>query len=677
MLLHSLHLKVSIFLLACLTASFTNNVHAGTGYAGTEFKPIESKLASNFEQRKIYNQLIYLIKSNQRTKYKQTLAKVDEKIRDYPLYPYIEYTEKVHRISRQSEPQIQAFTAQYQDTPLANQLRQRWLRNLAKHNKWTTYLKHYQPQDGNAKNLCSMAYALYKTGKVDEAFSLANDLWLVDYSQPDACDSIFKVWREAGNLSSNMAWQRFTLALDANKASLATYLVRFLHKDDKALANTALLVHKRPRTIKQHRKFAKQNKKMKGVILHGLKRLARKDAISALDQLEKYKSTQTFDENSLRETYLYIGIRIASLPEADSHLFRFPSDILNDQLIIEKQLLSALRQLKWDIALSHINRLKIEDQSAERWQYWKARILVQSELVDIREAGIRIYQSLSKERSFYGFLAADFLKKKYRYNNHTVNVAQEEILALEETPGIQRALELFILGEKTQARREWRFTTKDFSAKEHHIAAYLAQKWGWYKQSIQSTISARNRNDLNIRFPFAYTHNFISGARASDIPLSWSLGIARQESAFMPDARSGAGALGIMQVMPSTAKYVLREKKAPSNTQLTNPETNIQIGSSYLGQLLRQFDYSRVLASAAYNAGPTRARRWRDDKLPLDVWIETIPFKETRSYVINVLMFSSIYQHKLNNQALLFSPQELDLSGQMSLIDPLVSRPNP
>ena len=671
---NALSLIGSLCLLSFCISTFMSGAQAGTGYAGTEFKGEESKRVSNFDKREIYKDLIYLIKSNQRTKYKQTLAQVGLKIRDYPLHPYIEYTEKAYRISRQTESGIHSFISQYQDTPLANQLRQKWLGNLAKNSEWVTFLKDYQEQGASSKNKCYQAYALYKTGKIEEAFSLANNLWLVNHSQPDACDSIFKVWKDTGKLTRDIAWERFALSLEANKVSLASYLLRFLHKADKALAGNYLLVHRRPSNVKQHRRFSQKDDQTQGVILHGLKRLARKDPISALNHLEKYAVKQNFNNDALKETYLYIATRLASSSENMSTLDRIPSDIANDQGIIEKQVLNSLRQLKWDKALSQLNRLDAKDQDSERWQYWKARALAQSKVDENRVIGNHIYETLSKERSFYGFLAADALIKDYQYNINAVDVTQEEILALEETPGIQRALELFILGEKTQARREWRFTTKDFSAKEHQIAAYLAQKWGWYKQSIQSTIQAKNRNDLKTRFPFAYTHDFISGARASDIPLSWSLGIARQESAFMPDAKSAAGALGIMQILPSTAQYVLKEKKTPSNKRLTDPKINISIGSTYLGQLLRKFDYSRVLASAAYNAGPSRVKKWRDDSLPLDVWIETIPFKETRSYVINVLMFSSIYQHRLNNQALLFSPQELALSRQQALDKSFVSR---
>ena len=236
-----------------------------------------------------------------------------------------------------------------------------------------------------------------------------------------------------------------------------------------------------------------------------------------------------------------------------------------------------------------------------------------------------------------------------------------KVHALEETPAFNEPLSFFTLQEATRARREWNFTTKGYSDIELRIAARVAEKWGWHEQAIRAMIKAKAWDDLSPRFPLAYRDNFVSKARSEDIPVTWSLAIARQESAFMADARSSAGALGLMQLMPATAREVARESnfRLKSNQELTIPETNIELGTAYLGKMFRRFSHNRILASAAYNAGPTRVQRWIDPDLPADIWIETIPFKETRNYVQNVLVFAAIYGRKLGQQTPMIYQHEL------------------
>jgi soluble lytic murein transglycosylase len=180
-------------------------------------------------------------------------------------------------------------------------------------------------------------------------------------------------------------------------------------------------------------------------------------------------------------------------------------------------------------------------------------------------------------------------------------------------------------------------------------------------------IDAGAWNHLDHRFPIAYADTFITHARRANIPVQWSLAIARQESAFMTDAKSSSGALGVMQLMPATAKQVAAKigVSFPNNRTLTSPDTNIRLGTNYLGQMLRKYDNNRILASAAYNAGPRRVNQWLNQNVPFDVWIEIIPFTETRNYVQNVLMFSSIYSRRMNeHQPLIYSHERNYFSPQ-------------
>ncbi|MCB1646322.1 MAG: lytic transglycosylase domain-containing protein, partial [Pseudomonadales bacterium] len=311
-------------------------------------------------------------------------------------------------------------------------------------------------------------------------------------------------------------------------------------------------------------------------------------------------------------------------------------------------------------ALVMLNLLPDATQATSRWQYWKARILALTGEPTETTAATEIYRQLAGGRNFYGFLAADRLGLPYNFEDEPADVGMEEILSLESTPGIERALELFAMGDLVQARREWFSTTRQFSHREKIVAAQVGRKWGWHKQAIQSMIDAEAWNDLSVRFPLAYLDTFVSAARKTDIPSQWGMAIARQESAFMADARSGAGAMGLMQLLPDTARMTARRNGIPykSRQDLIDPHTNITLGTAYLGAMLRRFNNNRVIASAAYNAGPSRVSGWQDGSLPLDVWIETIPFTETRNYVQNVLMFSTIYGRLTGHDIPLIYPSE-------------------
>ena len=621
----------------------------GAGYDPTD-------VADRFKQRQMYLDALHLIKTSQFSR----LQKLKPQLRTYPLYPYLEYTEVSYRISRQSEQDILQFAQQYRDTPLVAPLLAHWLANLAKRGKWQTFVTHYDKVAPTEKLACQHAYGLYKVGMVDQAMTQAEKLWTVGFSQPDECDPIFNVWREADGITPENAWQRFALSLKENSKDLSSYLIRFVDGKDKPFATNYRLVHLKPKTIKRYKSFKAQNTRNREIILHGVKRLARIDPLDALLTLGQYEKLQNFDQAELEETYAYIGVRLAGKSSDLALIDSLPVNLQEQPKLVEARIRQSLTHQDWSNVMILINLLPQKQQNSNRWQYWKARALGVSVDEADRQIARNIMAKLSSERSFYGFVSADILQNEYNYQDEPNPVTLEQILSLEESPGVQRALELFALGERSRARREWYFSTSSFNNVERNIAARVALRWGWYKASIQSMIDAGTWNHLDNRFPVAYADNFITHARRANIPVQWSLAIARQESAFMPDAKSGSGALGVMQLMPGTAKQVAGKigMSYTNNRSLTNPDLNIQLGTHYLGQMLRKFDGNRILASAAYNAGPGRVNQWLNPNVPFDVWIETIPFTETRNYVQNVLMFSSIYSRRMNELQPLIYPHE-------------------
>ena len=182
-------------------------------------------------------------------------------------------------------------------------------------------------------------------------------------------------------------------------------------------------------------------------------------------------------------------------------------------------------------------------------------------------------------------------------------------------------------------------------------AARLAHEWGWHDRAITTMARTRQRDDLRLRFPLAHREQIEAAADANGIEPAFAFAIIRQESAFTPDARSPAGALGLMQVLPRTARQVAERMglRFSRSRELLNVATNLRLGMAYLGQMLRRFNEHPLLAAAAYNAGQYRVDKWirRDHIIPADIWLETLPVAETRNYVRNVLLFTAIYQQRL------------------------------
>jgi len=272
------------------------------------------------------------------------------------------------------------------------------------------------------------------------------------------------------------------------------------------------------------------------------------------------------------------------------------------------------------------------------------------------------------QRDYYSFLAADYLQQPYRMNEQHYGLDGNFLERFKQLPSIVRAEELIHAEQTTAARREWYRTTKNFDKNQHYTAAHHARLIGWSSQAIRSAIAAKRWHDLELRFPLSFEENFEETAQLRQLNSNWLFAMARQESALTADAVSHAGARGLIQMMPATAKNVARKHKISyhSRRQLFDPKKNIELASAYLTSLLEQFDGNNIYATAAYNAGPHRIEKWLKTTahLPIDVWIESIPFHETRQYVKNVLTFSVIYayrrqQSNLQMATLYNSPKQL------------------
>jgi soluble lytic murein transglycosylase len=294
------------------------------------------------EQRSDYLEAMSAIKSRQKNKYRRLRANLTH----YPLYPYLEYTDKIYSLIRQNSDSIQGFIDQWADTPLADQLRQNWLYYLAKHHRWNEFLAMYDLNSTTSINACFYGYALYKADRLPEAYTQAQTLWLVSRSQPEECDPLFKVWRDAGLLTDDMAWQRLQLAMADNKITLARYLLRFIGRADKSLARSYIDVHRRPELIRQTRRFSADNRRQRQIILHGIERLARRDAISALATMKDYQTNHEFDTAEIESTLTSIGIRLSRTGDPDEQLDSLPVTLTGQTQLLEARIRLALAR-RW------------------------------------------------------------------------------------------------------------------------------------------------------------------------------------------------------------------------------------------------------------------------------------------------------------------------------------------
>jgi len=571
-------------------------------------------------------------------------------LQDYPLEPYLAYDELTFRLKSASNAEVEKFLAEHGDLPQANWMKLRWLRQLADRGDWAPFVKYYDPKMNFTELDCLNAQYQLSHNLRSEGYANADRLWLNGKTLPAACDALFARWASEGQLTEEKRWQRIKLAAQARNYTLANSLAATL----TTLSDEARLlidVAQKPEMLDQPGRFLPASEAMGDVVGLGLRRLARQDPEKAMTLLDGYASSLRFSAAEQVEIAREIGLTLARRydPRALDLMTRYDPQ-LRDNTVTEWRMRLLLRLGRWQDAYDLSKRLPQDLATTNRWRYWEVRSL---ELAQPQSPQIApLYKSLAKERDFYGFLAADRSQTAYHLNNKPLVMSQALTSKVRATPGIRRALEFYTRGQVVDARREWYHVSRHFNRDEMVAQAKLAYDMRWYFPAIRTISQAQYWDDLDIRFPMAHRDTLVREAKARGLHSSWVFAITRQESAFMDDARSGAGAMGLMQLMPATAKETSRKFSIPlaSPQSVLDPDKNIQLGAAYLSQVHGQFNGNRVLASAAYNAGPGRVRQWLRgaNHLSFDVWVESIPFDETRQYVQNVLSYAVIYGQKLN-----------------------------
>ncbi len=612
-------------------------------------------------QRQTFLKARDALSRRQMTRYRELVSQLD----DYPLTPYLTYRELTRNLQKASPEEIRSFLEAESGSYLAHRLRSQWLHSLARQKRWDQYLIDYLDSLGDTELQC---YALHARLNGDDLSALeeVEPLWNVAHSQPEACDPVFDRWMAAEKLTPAISWERHTKAVKAGQYPLASYIARQMPEAWQPKANLMREVNRNPQVLTQTHRFREQSEVMQDIISHGLQRLARRNAPQALALWRGYDAQQLFSDPERLATQETIAQRLifqGHRDQADQLLASVPA--LNSTELVESVIRDALAQLDWERAYTWLNQLPAEAQDTERWRYWRARMIEELALENTGLEPQDLYAAVAATRSFYGFLSADKLGFEYRLLDQPAPVSDAVLAEVEQHPALQRAYELLMIGDTNAASREWFFTVPGLEHERIMAAGKLAQRWGWHRKGIQAMISARFWDDLQMRFPLAYQEHVQSAARDTSIHPHLLFAIARQESAFMPHARSPAGAMGLMQLMPATAQQTAQRAGVPyRRADLLSPERNIALGSRYLNELLVEFNGNRILATAAYNAGPYRVKQWlrdKEHKLPYAVWIDTIPFRETRGYVQNVLSYSVIYGYRMGEKSPFITAEEASL----------------
>lgn len=597
------------------------------------------------QQRRDYQAALNALAARDLASFKTHFSRLD----GYVLRGHLQYEYLNDRLPGTAITELQRFFGDYAHMPQALWLRQKWLHQLASRRDWKTFEAEYAEIPEDVELTCIHLARRLRTEQQAALMTQIETLWRTGRRLPGACDPAFAAWKKAGHMTTDKVWERIQLAMENRNVSVATELAVHLPSGQRHWVRLWKDMHEDPLQGLSRLRFRIDTPVARMIVRHGVVRLAQHDPQEAMQQWTRIKATQQFFGEDEDYVLRAVGILAAQrhMPEALDWLAAVSAHP-DDRALHLWRVHAALRAGKWETAQRFITALPNDEQATSQLRYWSARALEQG---GDKRAADEIYAALARDRDFYGFLAADRIGAEYSMQHVGVNATPDEVAALLGRSGLRVAQEFYALGRVLDARRQWNHSMKEFNNRDLEVAAAIAHDWGWYDRAVHAMALSGQSDDLELRFPLLYRDVVEANAHDQGIDAGWIYGVVRQESAFVVDARSPVGALGLMQLMPATGRATSRKLKLPLRGQqaLLDVGNNVLLGVSYLKEVLGRHGGHQVLATAAYNAGPHRVTQWlpHDDALAADVWIETIPFSETRNYVKNVLAFSAIYDYRL------------------------------
>ncbi|WP_237386836.1 murein transglycosylase [Xenorhabdus sp. Sc-CR9] len=580
-------------------------------------------------------------------------------LKNYPLYPYLEYRQLTQDLVLATPQQIQHFIHTYPTLPPARSLNSRFIDVLASNGDWPGILAFSPNPPSTVVESCNYYFAQWATGHQQVAWKGAESIWLSGNSLPDNCNKLFDVWEQDGYLSAHLILQRIELALKENNVTLVTYLVKRLPLDYRGLGSSLIKLQQNPALIERFATTTAPTDFTRSVIMTIFSRFARENAELARVSIPVFARAQKMNDTERQQLKDIVAWQLMGDITPEQAKWRDES-IRNSQSIklLERRARLALRDDDYVDLGKWLTLLPKTTLQQDEWRYWSAVLLFKQGKT---AEGNAILRKLTEHRGFYPMVAAQKLHIPYPL---IINKAEKPDSSISNMPEIRRIRELLHWNMHDLALSEWvSLVSSQGQLKQEQLARYAFEQH-WPAFSVQATITGKMWDHLEERFPLAWRNEFANFTSDKDISPSYAMAIARQESAWNPQARSSKGASGLMQIMPKTAEHTVKSKKIQgyvSSSQLMNPAMNIKIGTAYLDSVYQRFDNNRILASAAYNAGPTNVVRWlanTSGHLDPIAFIESIPFTETRSYVKNVLAYDMFYHNFMGKMSNILTKAE-------------------
>jgi len=616
-------IKTAVRLLACCTALNAANAFADTGDA--------DMLAA---------------KEAARTGNVKALESAKARLAGHLLEAYPAYWLLNTPLERADPAQVQAFLARYPDTPLADALRRDWLKQLGATASWDAFRVEYPRLVGEDVDLTCYAYQARLAAGDPEVFAEARALFLAGREASASCEPVFAALAAAKSVGLPEVFERLRKLLAANAVRDAKRANAMLPAGQQFNDRTLDRAGSEPSKFLAHEKSPLFNRATKELVIFAVERLARSKPDEAAERLALVAGRLGPDDARFAWGQLAFQAAMVHHPSALAWYAEAGDTPLTDAQVAWKAR-AALRSGDWKTVLAAIQALSPEEARESAWRYWRARALRELGSPDAAQA---MFGTLVREANFYGLLAADQLGLAAAPAWDGYKPTEADFARVRAMPGIQRALTLYRLDLDTEAFREWFFAVKGLDDRDLLAAAELARQAGEPDRAINAADRTVALHDFAQRYPLPHRDALSAASKLNGVDEAWMYGIIRQESRFVSEARSRVGATGLMQLMPATARWVARQMSMNSFSpaMLRQPEVNVQMGTYYFKRVMADLGGDPVLATAAYNAGPGRAKRWRDTK-PLEgaIYAETIPFPETRDYVKKVLANTWYYTSRL------------------------------